>query len=245
MKVALILSGQPRNIHFGYNFYYETILKHYDVDVFSHTWFDSENLSTQSILPGRQHIHLDPHAIEHIHQLYSPKKIIIEKPKIWNEICVFTDKVFTHAHTWAPQHNIVEEAKKYCSNVTHSMYYSIMMSNLVKEQFSLENNIQYDVVIRGRFDCAPKNIVQLKNHDFSNNIFYYQDLYQPDQMISDWFGMGNSKVMNYYSCVYNRIPYLINQSIEIDGYWCNELLLKHHFLNSKIIPTTVDYNVYF
>ena len=44
---------------------------------------------------------------------------------------------------------------------------------------------------------------------------------------------------------YNRIPYLINQSIEIDGYWCNELLLKHHFLNSKIIPTTVDYNVYF
>ena len=52
MKIALCLSGQPRVVEVGFQKLNETILQHNDVDVFIHTWFDPENLSTQSVIPG-------------------------------------------------------------------------------------------------------------------------------------------------------------------------------------------------
>ena len=245
MKVALILSGQPRNIPFGYDFFQNTLLSHYDVDVFAHTWFDPNNLSTQSVIPGRQHLSLDPNAINYISELYKPKELLVELPKTWTEMCEFTDKVFTNAHTWADQANIIPQAKVYSSNITHSMFYSIMMSNLLKEQYAVENDIKYDVVIRGRFDCAPHNILNLNDVDFSNDVYYYQELFQPDGMVSDWFGMGSPTVMNYYASLYFNIYHLVKQSNEIDGYWCNELLLKHHLLNGKIKSQPIDCGVCF
>ena len=47
MKVALCLSGQPRVVDVGFHKLSQSILQHNsDVDVFIHTWFDPENLST-------------------------------------------------------------------------------------------------------------------------------------------------------------------------------------------------------
>jgi hypothetical protein len=44
MKVALCLSGQPRSFEKGYEYHYKNLLKHHDVDVFYHTWNESELL---------------------------------------------------------------------------------------------------------------------------------------------------------------------------------------------------------
>ena len=81
MKIALCLSGQPRVVEVGYNKLYNTILKDNDVDVFIHTWFDPENLSTQSAIPGREGHTLASNAIDKLVHLYQPKKIIVDKPK--------------------------------------------------------------------------------------------------------------------------------------------------------------------
>ena len=54
MKVALCLSGQPRVVEVGYQKLKATILDNNDVDIFIHTWFDPDNLSQKSVIPGRE-----------------------------------------------------------------------------------------------------------------------------------------------------------------------------------------------
>lgn len=241
MKVALILSGQPRNVKRGFEGLFNSLLMHYDVDIFIHTWFDSNDLSTHSIIPGRENDYLDKNAIEALVDLYQPKQIIVEKPRKWNIIYDFTDDCFNKAWSWAL--DIIDQAKIYSSNTTNSMFYSTMKANLIKEDYSLINNIKYDCVVKSRIDYTPRSFVNLHHLDFENDQFYYQDLSQPDGMISDWFAIGSNVSINYYSSIYFNIKQLIKNSIKEEGYWCNELLLKHHFKPTSFSTHLVNYNV--
>ena len=247
MKVALCLSGQPRVVDVGFHKLSQSILQHnIDVDVFIHTWFDPENLSTNSVIPGREGHRLDPNAIDKLIQYYNPKKIMVEKPKKWTRKYDFPDKVFTHAHTWALEvPSGLEVAKDYICDTTSSMFYSIMMANLLKEQYIAENGVEYDLVIRNRIDYSPHVVLKLDEVSINDDDLIYQDLYQPDDMISDWFAMGSSNTINVFCGVYNQIGQLIRQSNEIDGYWCNELLLKHHIANNNIKRNPVDFQVHY
>ena len=246
MKVALCLSGQPRVVDIGYQKLSQAILQHNDVDVFIHTWFDPENLSTQSVIPGRESHTLDSLAIEKLQRYYQPKKILVEKPKSWKRSYGFPDKCFTNAWTWALEvQGGLDVAKEYINNTTHSMFYSMMMANLIKEQYSAETGVEYDLVIRNRIDYSPHVVLNLNDISSDDDTLVYQDLNQPDGMISDWFGMGTTNTMNVFCGVYNQIGQLIRQSSEVDGFWCNELLLKHHIENNKIKRAPVDFQVHF
>ena len=127
----------------------------------------------------------------------------------------------------------LDVAKEYISDTTHSMFYSMMMANQLKEQYSAETGVEYDIVIRNRIDYSPHVVLDLKDVKLDDDVLVYQDLNQPDDMISDWFGMGTTNTMNVFCGVYNHIGQLIRQSSEVDGYWCNELLLKHHIANNN------------
>lgn len=250
MKIALCLSGQPRSIDSGFYALNESILKYNNnVDVFIHTWFDEHNLSTNSVIPGRESNRLDPNAIEKLKKYYNPKKILIDKPKFWNIRYKFTDLCFVKAWTWALETRTgLDSAKDYICNTANSMFYSIMMSNQIKNEYSIDNNVNYDLVIRNRIDFAPHIILkfdEMFTDDFEENVLIYHDLYQPNDMIADWFAMGRTNTMNVYSDVYNHIENLVNQSNRIDGYWCNELLLKHHIQNNKIMVEKVDFKVHY
>jgi len=246
MKVALCLSGQPRVVDVGFQKLNQSILQHNNVDVFIHTWFDPDNLSTNSVIPGRESHSLDPQAIDKLVHYYQPKKIMVEKPKKWNRNYGFPDKCFTHAWTWALEVNGgLDVAKEYIVDTTHSMFYSMMIANLLKEQYSAETGTEYDLVIRNRIDYSPHVVLKLDEILVDDDTLIYQDLHQPDNMISDWFGMGTTNTMNVFCGVYNQIGQLIRQSSEVDGYWCNELLLKHHIANNKIKRMPVDYQVHY
>lgn len=249
MKIALCLSGQPRSIDAGFSSLNESILKYNDVDVFIHTWFDSNNLSTNSVIPGREGNTIDPLAIEKLKKYYSPKKILVDFPRKWDKKYEFTDLCFVKAWTWALEvKSGLDSAKEYICNTANSMFYSIMMSNMIKNKYAEENNITYDLVIRNRIDYSPHMILkfdEMFTDEFEDNVLIYHDLYQPDNMIADWFAMGRPRAMDIYSDVYNNIGSLINQSNRTDGYWCNELLLKHHIQNNKIQVEKVDFKVHY
>lgn len=245
MKAALCLSGQPRVVEVGYQKLYNTVLKHNDVDVFIHTWFDPENLSTQSVIPGREAHALSPNAINRLVELYQPKKIVVDKPKVWNRHFEYPQKTFERAHTWVFEvRGGVEEAKKYLDNTSHCMWYSIMMSNLLKEQYATETNTHYDYVIRNRIDYGPHLELNLQDPP-ENGVVYYQHLEQPDGMIADWFAMGSNNAMNVYAGVFNSLGPLVKQSNEREGYWCNEMLLKHHLINNDIKAEPIDLQVHY
>lgn len=241
MKVALILSGQPRSVQRGFEGLFNSILMHYDVDTFIHTWFDENDLSTHSIIPGRENDCLDPNALSELTNLYQPKRFLVQHPRDWKIVYDFTDDCFIKAWSWAQDR--INSAKIYASNITNSMFYSTMMANLIKEDYALINNIKYDVVIKNRIDYAPKTFVNLNQLTIDENYFYYQDLSQPDGMISDWFAIGSNTSMNYYSSLYYNIYQLIQKSIKEEGYWCNELLLKHHFKDTNFNTIPVNYCV--
>ena len=92
MKIALCLSGQPRSIDAGFNALNQSILKHNNVDVFIHTWFDENNLSTNSVIPGREGNNLDPNAIEKLinceipHRAKYIRVIFLELTRILNHL---------------------------------------------------------------------------------------------------------------------------------------------------------------
>ncbi len=249
MKVALCLSGQPRVIEGGYQKLKAALLDHNDVDVFVHTWFDPDNLSTESVIPGREGHQLDPHAIEKISQLYQPKAMLVERPKTWNRHFEDPQKTFEKAHTWAleiPGDNPIERATGYLDNTTHCMWYSIMMSNITKERYATETNTQYDWVIRNRMDYCPHVQIEFTEPPDDDTAVYYQhNPDHPDGMVGDWYAMGSTNAMNVYCGLFTCLGQLVRQSNEVDGYWCNELILKHHLNNNNITKVGGDYQVHY
>ena len=249
MKVALCLSGQPRVIDIGYQKLKNALLDHNDVDVFVHTWFDDENLSTESVIPGREGHQINPHAIDQIIHLYKPKAISVEKPKTWNRQFEYPQKTFEKAHTWAleiPGDNPIEKATGYLDNTTHCMWYSILMSNITKERYATESNTHYDWVIRNRFDYGPHVTIEFMEPPEDDSAVYYQhNPDHPDGMVGDWYAMGSTNAMNVYSGLFNCLGQLVRQSNKEDGYWCNELILKHHLKNNSINTIGGDYQVHY
>jgi hypothetical protein len=60
MKVALLLTGLPRQVQEGYNDYWKNIVENYDTDVYLHFWEEAE--------------------YEKVLQVYNPKKYICQTP---------------------------------------------------------------------------------------------------------------------------------------------------------------------
>jgi hypothetical protein len=124
-----------------------------------------------------------------------------------------------------------------------SSLYSILNSNILKEQHRLENNINYDYVIRARFDCQLNKVVKCIDYDPN---FLYTDR-RPDfpkpRMIEDWFAFGSNEIMNIYSSAFNFINYIDNKSSKEDGIFGGEILvyemikianIKHIALNDLL-----------
>ena len=238
MKIALCISGQPRDIDINFPIHKASILDGNDVDVFIHTWFDPENLSQNSVIPDRVHRVLNPNALKRIYELYQPKRMSHEKPKWWPAVgrkYEFRDKQYDEGHGWVKDvAGGIEEGQKYIFNMTNSMWYSVMMANLFKEQYAVENGIEYDYVVRCRFDFAPHGIINFPVLNLKDDEILCHSTGLPYEMPHDWFAIGRTEPMNAYCGIYHHINEIIKQSIRMDGWWCNELHIKHHMNNNNI-----------
>ena len=133
-RVALCLSGQPRYIDQGYYFIYKHLLSKYDIDVFIHTWWNSDYIGDDFQMTNlKRDARWDKDTLLKISKYYNPKKIKTEDQK---EFDYFRDVDYGGQHPISP----------------YSMFYSIKESNKLKTQFEIENNFKYDIVIRCRFE---------------------------------------------------------------------------------------------
>lgn len=219
MKIALCLSGQPRYLDIGYQYLYNIFLSKYDVDVFSHIWFD-EKLTNKDIdfciRYNRSH-KWEKNSDKKVLDLYKPKKYIFEPPK------QFSTQPFLGAN--------FELIKP--ENVL-SMYYSIEQANKLKKEYEEENNFKYDVVIRSRTDIILQNF-NLNLLNLENKIYYYgldQLMFENIPITNDQFALGSSEHMDTYSSLYSMLEY----------YWQNykppsmvgERILTTHLYHSKV-----------
>lgn len=227
MRVALCISGQPRFVEYAYQNIKQTLIDPNNADVFVHCWYDESligkhfvnyaewangwNYSTQN---SKYPAYVD----KIIQKLYQPKKFIFENEKIIKDSIVPLDYILT-------TDNARHYSREYFVNMIYSSWLSIMKCNTLKEEYRLENDIQYDYVIRARFDSTLNRPVVCSQYD-KNILWTDKKIHTlPPRMIEDWFGFSSNENMNIYSSAFNYIQRVVNDVNKIDKIFCSETLV--------------------
>lgn len=246
MKIALCFSGQLRN---GRNIaprwlnIINELRKEHQVYIFSHMWvptFEPENINKRC--PGYESLTIQPDDWTWFVETYHPTKSHPERPQTFKNFgVILTEDNIKKCFSYGTQYSDFKE--NYINN-SHSFWYSVYRANLLKRLYELENDFRYDLVIKSRYDTAPTKDISTIFNSLENEICY-QELGQPDKMVSDWFLCGASRTIDMACNLFNNWDQCYEWSMEYDGYWCNELLLKHQLLAHNIEPKPIDIGVQF
>lgn len=208
MRVAVCLSGQPRKAIETYPNIYENIIKPNNADVFIHMHYDPAN-------PYMEKTHMDNGTCvcnadvdKKIIDLYQPKRFLVEAPRNFQKpgFNIPEKRIDSVMNMNAHKNMTRGEAKNHFVKQMTSMFYSIYKSNELKELYANENNIQYDYVIRIRFDLMPEQPLHCSQLD--PRFIHYIEMGQPDNLISDWFNIGSNAIMNIYASMFLHMEYL-------------------------------------
>ena len=84
-----------------------------------------------------------------------------------------------------------------------SMHYSIWKSNELKKYYEKEHDMKFDVVVRMRYDSEFPETINFLEYD--EDVIYIP--WGDDWLggINDQFAIGNSKVLDAYSCVFKHL----------------------------------------
>ena len=229
MKLAICLSGQPRNFQQSFISLKSHFLDKFDCDVYFHTWkvtnFESTNFGF-----GNNQYSLNEADYLNLINLFSPKKYSLDLP-------ITFDASGYACPIWRQP-----------LNNTLSMYYSIYRSiQLVGGE--------YDYIIRSRFDLDYSKFNLEFPQDGINIPYWNTDVRVRDRGYYDVFAIGTPESMQTYSTVFsNAISYISNDENYLrflQGGWPgqdsplrNEYLLKWHLTKNNItikeIPTLED-----
>jgi len=213
-RVALCISGLPRWVNEHYPSIYENIIVPNNADVFIHSWTDSDEVRDNML------------------DLYKPKSYIIEKQKKFISSSINMD---TMLQTYAKCY-----LRPMFVEMIYSSWYSIQQANILKELYRLENDIDYDYVIRARFDTTFNMTVVCSNYDSNIVHISCRDLPVPD-MVDDRFAFSSNKNMNIYSSGFNHIDFVHNFRLNKDGIFCGETLvhevLRLFGLENRRVPS--------
>jgi hypothetical protein len=219
MKVAICISGQPRNFKKSYESLKLNYLDKYDCDVYIHSWatptFESTNFGY-----GNHSYLMEEKDYSELLSLYQPKASILEEPIVF-------DASGYKCPIWRQP-----------LNNTLSMFYSIYKSiSQVKHS--------YDFVVRTRFDIDYSKFVLKFPEDGIAIPKWNTDPRVSHRGYYDVFAVGTQPSMQVYSKVFsNIISYVTNDAEMLEflqGEWPgqdsplrNEYLLKWHLLQNKI-----------
>lgn len=180
--VAVCFSGEPRM----YNLCAPSIKNFFnwhgvDIKYFAHTW--TEN----SYKIGWDHNEAGHSRIET--ETYSKDFILNDIQKFYKFTALEVEEKFSTSYVW------------------DHLFYSEAKSNLLKKQYEQKNNMQFDIVVKARFDVAfdPdydfRTIVSRTTHRgihqrviYSNHNIYCFEFFQPG--LDDCFYFGSSYSMD-------------------------------------------------
>jgi len=212
-KIAICLSGQPRTYKYALqstlNFFQNN--ENYSYSYFCHAWDynsykvkhrETEQLVWESEIVDKNILSND------LYSMLNAKKVVIES----------REELPTHHYT-----NTIP---------WDSLYYSQMRANYLKRQYELENNMEFDFVIKSRYDLVfiPYKTFELDNR--INDPYDYKKSY-------DFFGTHNGRMFMEYDRVNisDVIYYGSSEVIDVisDCYWYMITERKFH------IPEDCDF----
>lgn len=209
MKVAVCFSGQPRYLEVQYEKISDTFIRPYHADVFVHCWWDPSYAG--------QRFDYSPHASKRtgiwapdtdrlIKDMYAPLQMEAEPQKEFD----MSDLEGANFERQAP-------------HITKSMWYSIFRANELRREYEKQNQMEYDWVIRCRFDLSIESF-DLNLHQLDPKKLYVSGELKP--ALNDQCAIASPQVMDDYCNLYNRIaPYFKEDQLPS---LVNEKLLSHH-----------------
>jgi len=236
MKTALIICGQPRFIEECFPLIEENVIKPNDADVFAHLWF-SEGLCKKPFKHGgagewkNQRIKKD--SVRKFEELYNPISMEVEEPRVFLNSSISFDNSLKRYFQGAIDNPEEPDFRARTIRDNYSAKYSLLQSNLLKKTHELENDFEYDYVIKIRTDLICNSKIEVQHYD--PDLVHYKDMNQPDGMISDWMNLSSSKNMNVYSSVFATFEFALEECVKDTGAYCNELLIRKtlDFFNIK------------
>jgi hypothetical protein len=213
MKVAVLISGQPMAAVKNSEHIINAIIAPNNADVFMHMWYDKDNLNAEKSEKTRERT-LEPNLDEKLLEIYKPKAYCVEKQR-FASFANYDGSYYKlpeqylqmYCHMDSNRGMQPKDIENRIIKYTHlSQFYSVFKCNLLKEEYSIENNVLYDCVIRIRYDTTINFILNCDS--FPMDRLYYINRNQRDNIISDVFNMGNSMIMNIYSAIFLNLKYL-------------------------------------
>lgn len=245
IKVALIITGTSRNYIQNYPTWKTYLLDLYDTDIFFHTY----NVTGyhNDIYANKQNIFDQDSLIN----LLQPKKYIIDD---------FNIKIEDF------KNNLVSQCSR--SNSPKPEYikaqlYSIYMATKLKKQYEIENNFEYDIVIKIRFDTIfysdfdidnikliySKNNIILCGNPLIKTMKYKNACVNCIKNIkcinhtdtSDIVFISRSNIMDFYAEIYNNYDKFITDMVKatIDNNIDISQYKTFEYSNNAVIYTNV------
>lgn len=148
MKIALLLSGQPRFVEESlknpcYHYFQKNIIQKYDCDVFCHYWWSDDPNQHYETAPwsGLGTLKISSQIPELITELYQPKSQKHEPPLSFQQV----REMYPHYFKY-------ETPKTIYNHI--SMYTSLKRCWQLFDEYAKYNKIDYDFVIRCRYDSV-------------------------------------------------------------------------------------------
>lgn len=218
MKVAVLLSGQPRSYERYIHCIKKNLIEPNNADVFFHTWSEDQTL------------------IYNLVSAYKPKDYITQPQQIF----INNDVDFQHT-LQSGYAGGAEDPKvaQYYTFATKSMWFSLAKGfNIIAE-----NRVLYDYVIKCRFDCGMSRPIVCTNYD--PNALWAEDLGRPE-LVNNWLNFGSFRTMQKYCSIYHWIPRLYrNTNIWCNEYWIKQIMdeenipIKHDYWGLTIENTDI------
>jgi len=130
-----------------------------------------------------------------------------------------------------------EKQKNYGFNAI-GMYHSIMTCFELMEEYSRDNNIKYDLIIRARMDFIYEDFIYPHFFEKINNtLFLVRDRYATHSKLetNDKFFAGDFEIMKKMCNVFSEIKNYYQQNIFIEGQTIMEKFIKNNSINVKWI----------
>jgi hypothetical protein len=175
MKIALCLSGQPRELEEGYSYWKKNLLDHYDVDIFVHSW--------------------NSHLNDDIVGLYDPTlrtfedyKFSPEYDKIYEQNCIH--------ETSLPRYSLSQFYSILQSRNLKNQYED---QNNLKYDWVIRGRFDYALNISFDFNNLDNTLIYVPKRKYikADNTHEY--------CFCDLFAFGSSENMNKYMSVYEHI----------------------------------------
>jgi hypothetical protein len=199
LKIALVLSGQPRFADIAHDL---GSLDYKKFDIFLHTWSGDKHPQLAPWIK-RENVYLT--SIDELIKTYKPVKF-----------SVTSQNEFQNNEIGAKCRDSSE-----INSIFH-MFKSIYLADACRKEYEADNGFSYDVVIRCRFDLLT--LSSIPNSKIPDNTIYTPYLLDHKEAPCDWFFISSSPTMSAITDLYLELSNYLDFGIEVSG----EALLRHH-----------------